>query len=63
MLTVVYALLFYAATALLLGGLAYKVRQYARAAVPLKIPTMPAPGCSWEASLTTTSRRGTVSFY
>ncbi len=43
MLAAVYALLFYAATVLLLGGVAYKVRQYARAAVPLKIPTMPAP--------------------
>ncbi len=43
MLTAVYALLFYAATALLLGGLALKVRQYARTAAPLKIPTMPAP--------------------
>ncbi len=43
MLTAVFALLFYAATALLLGGLAFKVRQYARAAVPLKIPIMPAP--------------------
>lgn len=43
MLTAAYAILFYAATALLLGGLAFKVRQYARAAVPLKIPTMPAP--------------------
>jgi nitrate reductase gamma subunit len=42
-LTAAYAILFYAATALLLGGLAFKVRQYARAAVPLKIPTMPAP--------------------
>ncbi len=43
MLTAVFALLFYAATALLLAGLAYKIRQYARAPAPLKIPTMPAP--------------------
>ncbi len=43
MLTAVYALLFYAATVLLLGGLARKVRQYARAQAPLTIPTMPAP--------------------
>ncbi len=43
MLTAAYALLFYAATVLLLGGLAYKIRQYARAAAPLKIPIMPAP--------------------
>jgi nitrate reductase gamma subunit len=43
MLTAVFALLFYAATALLLAGLAYKIRQYARAPAPFKIPTMPAP--------------------
>ena len=43
MLTAAYALLFYAATVLLLGGLVYKIRQYARTAAPLKIPTMPAP--------------------
>ncbi len=43
MLTAVFAILFYAATALLLGGLIYKVRQYARTPAPLKIPTMPAP--------------------
>lgn len=43
MLTAAYALLFYAATVLLLGGLAYKIQQYARTPVPLKIPTMPAP--------------------
>ncbi len=43
MLTVVFALLFYAATAILLGGLAYKIVQYAKTPAPLKIPTMPAP--------------------
>jgi nitrate reductase gamma subunit len=42
-LTIVYALLFYTATALLVGGLAYKIRQYAKAPAPLKIPTTPAP--------------------
>jgi nitrate reductase gamma subunit len=45
-LTAVYAILFYAATALLLGGLIYKLRQYASTAAPLKIPTMPAPTTS-----------------
>jgi nitrate reductase gamma subunit len=43
MLTVVFALLFYAATAILIGGLAYKIVQYAKTPAPLKIPTMPAP--------------------
>ena len=42
-LTIVYALLFYAATALLVGGLAYKIWQYAKTPAPLKIPTTPAP--------------------
>ncbi|MGA7179335.1 MAG: respiratory nitrate reductase subunit gamma [Thiobacillaceae bacterium] len=42
-LTIVYALLFYVATALLIGGLAYRVYVYSRAPAPLKIPTTPAP--------------------
>jgi len=42
-LTIIYAMLFYAATALLLGGLIYKIQQYARTPAPLKIPTTPAP--------------------
>ncbi len=42
-LTVVYALLFYAATAILVGGLGYRVWLYARTPAPLKIPTTPAP--------------------
>lgn len=42
-LTLIYAGLFYAATALLIGGLAYKIAQYARTPAPLKIPTTPAP--------------------
>ena len=42
-LTIVYALLFYVATALLVVGLASKIRQYAKTPAPLKIPTTPAP--------------------
>ena len=42
-LTTVYALGFYGATALLVVGLAFKIRQYATTPAPLKIPTMPAP--------------------
>jgi nitrate reductase gamma subunit len=42
-LTVTYAVLFYAATAILIGGLAYKISVYARTPAPLKIPTTPAP--------------------
>lgn len=43
MLSVIYAILFYAATAMLVVGVAMKVRRYARIPAPLKIPTMPAP--------------------
>lgn len=42
-LTVVYAILFYAATAMLVFGVGYKVYGYARTPAPLKIPTTPAP--------------------
>jgi nitrate reductase gamma subunit len=42
-LTVFYAILFYVATLVLIAGLAYKIRQYARTPAPLKIPTTPAP--------------------
>lgn len=42
-LTVLYALLFYVATVILVGGLVYKIVQYARTPAPLKIPTTPAP--------------------
>ncbi len=42
-LTVLYAIVFYAATAILIGGLAYKISSYARTPAPLKIPTTPAP--------------------
>lgn len=42
-LTIVYALLFYAATAMLVIGVGYKTYDYARTPAPLKIPTTPAP--------------------
>ena len=42
-LTIVFALLFYIATVILVGGIAYKVYIYARTPAPLKIPTTPAP--------------------
>ena len=42
-LTVLYAGVFYAATAMLVGGLAAKINRYARTPAPLKIPTTPAP--------------------
>lgn len=41
--TVIYALLFYAATAILVVGVARKVFIFARTPQPLKIPTTPAP--------------------
>ncbi|NOR51235.1 MAG: nitrate reductase [Gammaproteobacteria bacterium] len=43
MMSVLYALLFYVATAIFVGGLFVKIRQYARTPAPLKIPTTPAP--------------------
>ncbi len=49
-LSVLYALLFYVATAMLVGGVAYKSWVYARTPQPLKIPIPPAP----------TTRRGVV---
>ncbi len=49
-LTVLYALLFYVAAAMLVGGVAYKCWVYARTPQPLKIPIPPAP----------TTRRGVV---
>ncbi len=42
-LTVIYALLLYAATLILIAGLAYRINRYARTPSPLKIPTTPAP--------------------
>ncbi len=43
LLTILYAVLFYAATAMLVVGLARKILRYARTPAPLKIPTTPAP--------------------
>lgn len=43
LLTVIYAILFYTATIVLVAGLAGKILQYARTPAPLKIPTTPAP--------------------
>ena len=42
-LTVVYAIAFYAATAVFAFGLAYKIRQFWTTPAPLKIPVAPAP--------------------
>ena len=42
-LSVVFALLFYAATILLVVGVARKIAVYARTPAPLKIPVTPAP--------------------
>jgi nitrate reductase gamma subunit len=41
--SIVFALLFYVATAVLVGGLAWRIADYARIPAPLKIPTTPAP--------------------
>ncbi len=41
--SVVYALAFYAASAILFFGIVRKIVQYAKTPAPLKIPTMPAP--------------------
>jgi nitrate reductase gamma subunit len=41
--SIVFALLFYAATILLVAGLALRIVDYARTPAPLKIPTTPAP--------------------
>ena len=42
-LTVVYALLFYFAAAVMILGLALRITKYAKTPAPLKIPTTPAP--------------------
>ncbi len=42
-LTVLYASLFYFATAVLGLGVAYKIRQYATTPTPFKVPVAPAP--------------------
>ena len=50
-LTIFYAVLFNVATVVFVGGLALKIRDYARTPAPLKIPTTPAPmttaGVGW----------------
>jgi nitrate reductase gamma subunit len=45
-MNLVFAVLFYAATVILVGGLAYRIYEYARTPAPLKIPTTPAPTTS-----------------
>jgi nitrate reductase gamma subunit len=42
-LTLIFILLFYAATAIIAVGLAYKIYLYASTPTPLRIPTTPAP--------------------
>ena len=42
-MSVLFAILFYAATAILALGLAYRIRKYIVTPAPLKIPTTPAP--------------------
>ena len=57
-LSVIFVLLFYAAAAILAGGLAYRVWLYARTPQPLKIPIPPAPttrrGVAWRMLLEVT---------
>lgn len=43
MLSTVYAVLFYVATFVLVGGVGYRIWEYAKTPAPLKIPTTPAP--------------------
>jgi nitrate reductase gamma subunit len=43
MLTLAYASLFYFATAVLVGGLGFRIWEFATTPAPLKIPTTPAP--------------------
>jgi len=42
-MTTLFAIIFYLAAILLVGGLAYRIADYARTPAPLKIPTTPAP--------------------
>ena len=42
-MSILFAILFYAATAILVFGVAFKVRKYIKTPAPLKIPTTPAP--------------------
>ena len=46
LLSITYAALFYLATAVMVIGLALKIRGYLRTPAPLKIPTTPAPTTS-----------------
>jgi len=43
LVTLTFALAFYFAVAVMILGLAYKIRQFSMTPVPLKIPLMPAP--------------------
>lgn len=43
MLTTIYALLFYAATVIFAGGLAFRIWTFAKTPAPLKVATTPAP--------------------
>jgi len=45
-LTILFSCMFYAATAIFVFGLGYKIYDYARTPAPLKIPTTPAPTTS-----------------
>ncbi|MDD5248444.1 MAG: respiratory nitrate reductase subunit gamma [Rhodocyclaceae bacterium] len=42
-MSLLFAILFYVAAAVFVGGLAYKIVDFARTPAPLKIPTTPAP--------------------
>ncbi|MFZ0468208.1 MAG: nitrate reductase, partial [Thiogranum sp.] len=43
LVTALYVGLFYAATIILVVGIALRIKKYAQTPSPLKIPTMPAP--------------------
>ncbi len=51
LVTTLYVGLFYAATVILIAGVAMRIKKYAQTPAPLKIPTMPAPrtevGVAW----------------
>lgn len=46
-MTLIFAALFYVATATLVLGVLYRIMRYARIPAPLKIPTTPAPTSRW----------------
>ena len=54
-LSILYVLLFYAAIAVLIGGITNKILQYKRVPAPLKIPVTPAPmtkgGVAWRLTM------------